>query len=272
MTLYQPGHLMPIGGAEDKTTRRLVLERFVQLSGGGNARVAVIPTASMMAAVLGETYCDIFSNLGVTDVHCVNIAERSQANDSAVAALLDDATGIFLTGGDQLKLVSILGGTLLADKIHSRFAQGATIGGTSAGASALSEHMIAFGRDGSAPTQRMVQLSPGLGLTDRVIIDQHFRQRDRIGRLMTAVAHNPAMIGVGIDEDTAFIINPDQSCEVIGAGSVMVVDGSHLQYSNIHVVKRYGPVAVLGTQVHMLTQGCRYDLVSRTARPPQSGF
>src|SRR5215210_1987035 len=210
------GFLLPIGGAEDKLQERRILSRFVQLSGGSDARLAVIPAASAMPTELGGRYCEIFTALGAASARVIHVDDRRQANDPENVSLLNDMTGIFLTGGEQLRLVSYLGGTRLAEKIDLCLDSGATVAGTSAGASSLSQHMIAFGRSGGVPSQRMVQLSPGLGLTNRVIIDQHFRQRDRFGRLMTAVALNPAEIGLGIDEDTAVIIGPDDDCEVVG--------------------------------------------------------
>jgi cyanophycinase len=260
------GYLMPIGGAEDKKAQRVILKRFVQLSGGANARITVIPLASESPAERGRQYCDLFSEMGVQSVDCIQLRNRYEANMPATAALLDNATGIFMTGGDQVKLVSLIGGTLVASKMLSRFKKGATVAGTSAGASAMSLHMIAFGRSGAKPSQRMVQFAPGLGLTDDLIIDQHFRQRDRTGRLMTAVAFNPALIGVGVDEDTALVIAPDGSAEVIGSGTVTVVDGRNMEYTDIHSVKRHYPITVLGMNVQTFGSGTK--LASLTLDEP----
>jgi cyanophycinase len=163
-------------------------------------------------------------------------------------------------------LLSLIGGTLAADLIQQRYRLGATIGGTSAGASAMSRIMIAFGRSGAQPSQRMVQLAPGLGLIDNVIVDQHFSQRDRLGRLTTAVAFNPAMLGIGIDEDTSLIIRTDHSTEVIGSGNVTIVDGSNLEYSDIHRAKRHDPITVVGMKVHTLGHGEHYSLISRKSQ------
>jgi cyanophycinase len=264
------GYLIPIGGAEDKIDERIILSRFVQLAGRNDARLAIIPAASQMPVELGHRYSEIFTDMGAVSVRVIHINERAQANDPGTAAQLEGVTGIFLTGGEQLRLVTYLGGTRLAREIASCHAKGATVAGTSAGASALSRHMIAFGRSGASPSQRMVQLSPGLGLIEGVIIDQHFRQRDRMGRLITAVALNPAEIGIGIDEDTALLIGSEGDCEIAGAGSVTVVDGSRLEYTDIHAVKQYGPVAALGITVHILTQGCRFNLHTRIAEHPHS--
>jgi cyanophycinase len=262
------GYLMPIGGAENRTTQSFILNEFIRYAGGNLARIIVIPTASGFADEVGTQYCTLFQKLGVAQIDCLHVLNRQQANDPQYITALEDATGIFMTGGDQMKLVSLIGGTLLGNKLMSRYESGAIVAGTSAGASAMSRHMIAFGRSGGSPSQRMVQLAPGLGLIDRVILDQHFRQRDRVGRLMTAVAFNPSYLGVGIDEDTAFIIDPEDKCEVIGSGSVTVVDGAQLQYTNLHAVKSHQPVAVMGMKIHMLTQDCCYDL--RSLEPLQA--
>lgn len=263
-----PGYLIPIGGAEDKHVQRLILSRFLELSGGEAARIVVVPAASAMPAEIGATYHQIFTDLKAASVQVLDLRSRTEANDPACIEPLDAATGVFLTGGDQVKLVSLLAGTAFGSRLHARYMGGVTIAGTSAGASALSEHMIAFGRSGARPAQRMVNLAPGLGLINRLLIDQHFRERDRVGRLMAAVAMNPAIIGIGIDEDTALIIGPDHTCTVIGSGSVTIVDGSELDYTDIHSVKQHGPVAVLGMKVHILTSGYHFNIETRHPGPP----
>jgi cyanophycinase len=159
--------------------------------------------------------------------------------------------------------MSLLGGTALAQAIRRLNANGLVVAGTSAGASALCQHMIAFGRAGESPSQRMVQLTPGLGLTNRVIIDQHFQNRGRTGRLLSAVAYNPFIIGLGIDEDTAVTLDPQNQLRVIGRSSVVIVDGGELGYTNVGDVQRHGPVAVTNIRLHVLTDGLRYDLISR---------
>lgn len=261
------GSLVAIGGAEDKTGQRHVLAHYLRLCGGKKARIGVIPSASTLPNELGARYLTLFQELGAASVTLIDIEERGQANDPGCVALLDDMTGIFISGGDQVKLLALLGGTAFARKLIARYHEGMNAAGTSAGAAALSQHMIAFGRSGSVPSQRMVQLAPGLAFTDKVIIDQHFRQRDRIGRLMTALAYNPTPIGIGMDEDTAAIIGPDDVMTVIGSGSVTVVDGIGLEYTNIHTVPRHGAITVVGMKVHILTAGCRYSLETREARP-----
>jgi cyanophycinase len=257
----QRGPIMPIGGAEDKLDDKVILSTFVQLAGGRNARIAIVPTASSIEFA-GERYKALFLGMGAERADVVYIADREDANGDAPVELLQDATGIFLTGGNQMRLSAILGGTRAADLIRSRNRDGAIIAGTSAGASILSSYMVAFGASGETPRQRMAQIVAGFALVPDVIIDQHFRQRDRIGRLLVLVATNPGLLGLGIDEDTAALIDANNVLEVIGRGSVTVVDGTNL-YSDVHQVKGYGGVTVSGAILHVLTAGRRFDLTAR---------
>jgi cyanophycinase len=261
---------MAIGGAEDKIKTRRVLNAFVAHAGGATARIAVIPAASMQAARAGELYHTLFQDLGAAHVEVLHVDSRQDAQDPARVALLDQVSAIFLSGGSQLRLATLLGGTKFGDAIRRRHGEGMLIAGTSAGASILCQHMIAFGRSGEWPTQRMVNLSPGLGLTNRVVIDQHFQRRGRTGRLMVAVAYNPYLIGLGIDEDTAALIDGHHQLEVIGRGSVIVVDGSDMSFSNVDQAARHDPVAITDMRLHVLTNGFRYDLINR--RPSGPGF
>jgi cyanophycinase len=262
MKFVQPlsrGVLLPIGGAEDKTGQRLILRHFVELC-GESPRIAVIPTASAFALDTGDHYCRIFTDLGVRSVECLHIDDRQHADQTATAARLEQVNGIFISGGDQLKLTSLIVGTRLGAAIRRRWHEGIVVAGTSAGASAMSRQMIAFGRSGAQPSQRMVQLASGLGLADNLIIDQHFTQRQRMGRLLTAVALNPGMIGVGIDENTALDIHPDGCCHVVGVGTVTIIDGRQLEYTNIHRAKRHDPLTVTGAPVTLLTCGAQHYL------------
>ncbi len=255
------GLLMPIGGAETKTGQRVILSRFIELCGSSPARIVVIPAASGYATEMGQLYCRMFSELGARNVECLHLTERRQANDPVLASMLKDADGIFLTGGDQLKLMSLIGGTELSYALHECHNRGVPIAGTSAGASAMSRQMIAFGRSGSRPSQRMVQLTSGLGLSS-FIIDQHFTQRVRLGRLLTAVALNPGMIGIGLDEDTALVIPSSGPCEVIGSGTVTIVDGRGLEYTDVYSAKRYDPITIKGVDVNVLSVGEQYRFIS----------
>jgi cyanophycinase len=258
------GWIVPIGGAEEKEDDPRILRRFVELCGGDRAHIAVLPTASRLADT-GPRYARIFRELGAADVSVVEVESREEAGDPQRVAALKRATGIFLTGGNQLRITTLLGGTDIARAIRGRSAAGVTVGGTSAGASVLSEHMIAFGDEGSSPMAGSVRLAPGLGLTNRFIIDQHFRQRDRLGRLVTALAYNPFAIGIGLDEDTAAFIGPDNELEVVGSGAVTVVDAANLAFSSMAAVEEGEPVCLLGLTVHILVAGATFNLHTRQA-------
>lgn len=263
------GHLIVIGGAEDKVRDRVILSRFVALAGGSDARIAVVATASSFAVEVGERYREVFTDLGAARVDPIVAQARPVANDETLAGIVDGATGVFLTGGNQLRLSSTIGGTRLSRAIEDRYHAGAVVGGTSAGASALSTHMIAFGASGLTPKQRMAQVSAGLGLLPGVIIDQHFQQRNRLGRLLTLVAQNPSLLGIGIDEDTAGVVTPDQVLEVIGRGSVTLVDGAGAE-TDAWEVAGHRPLMISNVVMHSLPGGYRFDLRRRVriATPP----
>jgi cyanophycinase len=258
------GWIVPIGGAENKENDRRILRRFVEASGGDAADIVVIPTASKMHET-GPRYEALFRELGAARVSVMDFDTRRDCQEANRLERLDQATGIFFTGGNQLRLTALLGGTPVAQLIRKRNAAGVTVGGTSAGASILSEHMIAFGDEGSSVIAGSVRLAPGLGLTNRFVIDQHFRERDRLGRLITALAYNPFAIGIGLDEDTAVFIGPDETLEVEGSGGVTVVDASEVSFSSADSVSEGQPVAVLGLKVHVLTPGTTFNLSTRTA-------
>ena len=258
------GWIVPIGGAENKENDRHILERFVRVSGGHDANIVVIPTASRMHET-GARYERLFAEMGAAQVATMDFDTRRDCQEPGRLRRLEEATGIFFTGGNQLRLTTLLGGTPVAKLIRMRNAHGVAVGGTSAGASILSEHMIAFGDEGSAVLSGSVRLAPGLGLTNRFIIDQHFRERDRLGRLITALAYNPFAIGIGLDEDTAAFIGPDETLEVEGSGGVTVVDGSEVSYSSISEVPEGQPVCVLGLRLHILTAGATFNLHTRQA-------
>jgi cyanophycinase len=256
------GTVIVIGGAEDKVRDRVILNRFTTLAGGTDATVVVISTASSLGAEAGERYRQIFGELGVSRVRPLHAMTRPQANDESAAIAVRDASGIFLTGGNQLRLASTIGGTRLADAILERFRHGAVVAGTSAGASAMSSHMIAFGASGATPKQRMAQISAGLGLLPGVIVDQHFQQRNRLGRLLSLIAQNPSLLGLGVDEDTAGVVGPDHVLEVIGRGSITVVDGAASE-TDAWEVRGHRPLMISGVVLHSLPAGYRFDLRRR---------
>lgn len=267
------GFIIPIGGGEDRVKEMLIHRRFVDLSGGINGDIVVIPTASQLETT-GTDYLRIFRELGAGRVEFLPINTRADCENPQFVEMLDRATGIFLTGGNQLRLSTILGGTMVARKIRRRNAAGVPVAGTSAGASIMSEHMVASGDSNTSPTEGSVNLAPGLGLTNAVIIDQHFTQRNRLGRLLAASSYNPFLIGLGIDEDTAAFIGPDNVFEVVGRGTVTVVDASQLSYSSMWQANRGEAISLLGLRLDVMGEGCRYDLTSRQAYAPdsQAGF
>jgi cyanophycinase len=256
------GTVIIIGGAEDKVRDRVILSRFVTLAGGTDATIAVVSTASSLGAEAGARYRAVFAELGVQKVRPLHAVSRAQANDETAALTIRDATGVFLTGGNQLRLSSTIGGTRLADAILERFRQGAVVAGTSAGASAMSSHMIAFGASGATPKQRMAQIAAGLGVLPGVIVDQHFQQRNRLGRLLSLIAQNPSLLGLGVDEDTAGVVGPDHVLEVIGRGSITIVDGAASE-TDAWEVRGHRPVMISGVVLHSLPAGYRFDLRRR---------
>jgi len=270
---HERGFIIPIGGGEDRVKEMQIHRRFVELSGGVDADIIVIPTASQVEST-GPDYNSIFHELGEGKVEFLPITSRSDCDNPGFAEMLDRATGIFMTGGNQLRLSTILGGTLVAQKIRRKNAAGVPVAGTSAGASIMSEHMIAGGPSNASPTEDAVNLAPGMGLTNAVIIDQHFTQRNRLGRLLSASSYNPFLIGLGVDEDTAAFIGPDNVLEVVGSGTVTVVDASALSYSSMWQASSGEPLSLLGLKLDVMGEGCRYDLNNRHAYPPDknTGF
>lgn len=264
--LESRGFIIPIGGAEDKIAGRAILRRFVDLCGGEEARIAVVPTASMDPET-GRRYHDVFGSLGAS-VMVLPITVREEAD--AYVPILEGATGVFFTGGAQLRLSTVLGGTRVATTVRRLNARGAHVAGTSAGAAFLSEHMIAFGAEGATPLAGQATLAPGLGLTNRVVVDQHFRQRDRMGRLLSALAYNPFAVGLGLDEDTAAFIGPDNRLEVVGSGGITIVDVSGLEHSSMAYTAEGSPVEMIGVRLHVLVQGSTFDLHARRATPAPS--
>src|SRR5436190_11858513 len=256
------GHVIVIGGAEDKVREKVILSRFVKLAGGHDARIAVISTASSLGPLAGEMYRRVFGELGVAEVHPIHTTTRLQCGDPIAVRTVREASGIFLTGGNQLRLSSTIGGTPLAQAITRRHREGAVVAGTSAGASAMSTHMVAFGASGATPKQRMVQMAAGLGILPGVIVDQHFEQRNRLGRLLAIIAQNPSLLGIGVDEDTAGVVGPDRVLEVVGRRSITIIDGSESE-TDAWEVKAHRPMMITNVRLHSLSNGYRFDLDRR---------
>lgn len=261
------GFIVPIGGAEDKEGTSTILRRFVDVAGGNGSRIIIIPTASKLEET-GRRYEKLFRKLGADEAKALPFATRDDCEKREWLDYIEQADGIFITGGNQLRLTTIIGGTPVAKAIRRANARGVAVGGTSAGAAILSEHMIAFGAEGHTPRAGAVALVPGFGLTNRIVVDQHFRQRDRLGRLLTALAYNPFAVGVGLDEDTAAFIDPNRKLTVYGAGALTIVDASELDHSSIAEAREGHPVCLTNVRLHVLTAGGTFDLESRKASAP----
>ena len=262
----EPGPVMIVGGAEDKLGDRVILTRFVELAGGESARIVVITTASSLGESAADVYREVFLGLGAAEVVGLRPLTRNEANAAAVTKPLEAATGIFLSGGNQLRLSSIVAGTKLAKALREAHLRGAAIAGTSAGASALAGHMMAFGASGATPKHRMANVAEGLGILQGMIVDQHFEQRTRLGRLLSVVAGSPSLLGIGLDEDTAAIVYGNDSMEVIGRGAVTIVDGSEIA-TDAHESRGHRPMMVSGAILHSVPSGYLFDLTTRSVRP-----
>lgn len=261
---------MIIGGAEDKLRKRRILKEFVAAAGGLDARIAVIPTASSLGPEILDVYDALFRAEGAAEVTEVRPQTREDASDPDLVKRISEATGVFMTGGNQLKLSAIICGTPVGDAIVEAHGRGVVVAGTSAGASIQSSHMVAFGQPGATPRQRMTQLAAGLGLLQSTVIDQHFAQRNRYGRLLMIVSQSPSLLGLAVDEDTAAIVETDadgnEVLRVLGRGAVTIMDPAAL-VTNSYEVKRSAPILASGIVLHVLPQGARFDLTTRTLLP-----
>jgi cyanophycinase len=258
------GHLLVIGGAEDKYNERRILKKFLELAGGENAEVLIVPVASDYPEFAADVYTQAFRNLGITSPRVLRATSRQEVFQADPDELLDRVTGVFITGGDQMRLVSLLGGTKLAAHLRRLVRETPIVlAGTSAGAAGMSTSMIVRGEATSHPHKGAVKLSPGLGFLKNIIIDQHFTERGRISRLITAVSYNPYNLGIGIDENTAIILDGKGVLEVHGQGSATIVDGSQITYNEIAEVADHESYSVCGVQMHILRDGLVYDYIDR---------
>lgn len=267
------GHLLVIGGAEDKYNERRILKKFLSLAGDDKAEVLIIPVASDFPEFAADVYTQAFRNLGVANPRVLRATSRQDVVQADVDKLLDGVTGIFITGGDQMRLVSLLGGTILAEKLRRLVREtNIVLAGTSAGAAGMSTSMIVRGESTSHPQKNSVRLSPGLGFLKNVIIDQHFTERGRISRLITAVSYNPYNLGIGIDENTAIILDGKGILEVFGQGSTTIVDGSQITFNEIAEVADHEAFSVCGVRLHVLRDGLIYDYLDRHPLQPPNEF
>jgi cyanophycinase len=264
------GPLYLIGGREDRTENSLILTEFVRLSGGKKAHVVIITTASEHATELGREYCEIFRRIMSKEfkngkshkIIALNLHNREDANCDEAVGVIEDASGVFFTGGDQFRLTSILGGTKVDVALHRMHENGLVLAGTSAGASVMSSTMIVEGRNESKMRFGMVKLGPGLEFLPGAIIDQHFAERGRIHRLLTAVAQYPHHLGIGIDEDTA-IVCTGHELRVMGSGAVTIVDAGEAITNDLSQVKMDDFFALTNVKLHILPADSRFDLMRR---------
>lgn len=267
------GHLLVIGGAEDKYNERRILKKFLELAGGDRAEVLIVPVASDFPEFASDIYVQAFRRLGVANPRVLRATSRQDVVSIDADALLDGVTGVFMSGGDQMRLVSILGGTLFAQKLRRMVSEtDLVLAGTSAGAAGMSTSMIVRGESTPHPQRNSVSLSPGLGFLKNIIIDQHFTERGRISRLITAVSYNPYNLGIGIDENTAIILDKEGMLEVFGAGTVTIVDGSQITYNEIAEVGDHQSFSVCGVNLNILGDGLVYDYFGRTPVQPPNEF
>lgn len=269
------GHLVIIGGAEDKYNERRILRKFVALAGEEKAKVLLIPISSDFPEFAADVYTQTFRKMGLAaeNIKVLRAISRQEVMNADPDELLEGITGVFISGGDQMRLASILGGTPLAVKLMEKVRRTPIVlAGSSAGAAGMSTSMIVRGDGVPNPHKKAISLSPGLGVLQSIIIDQHFSERGRISRLITAVAYNPNNLGIGIDENTAVVLDDQGILEVIGTGTVTIVDGSSITYNDIAEVDELQPIAVTGIQIHILREGLFYDFANRKFIPVAEEF
>lgn len=256
------GQLLIIGGAEDKEGDCQILREFVRRSGGTKARIAVMTAATSLPEEVGDNYIRVFERLGAEDVRVVSTRERRDSEDPRAIEAVEQATGVFFTGGDQAQIIRSMKDTPLDEAIHRRYQEGIIVGGTSAGAAMMPDIMIVEGDSETNPRFDAADMGPGMGFLPGIVIDQHFSQRGRLGRLISALAQEPAVLGFGIDENTAILVSNNQF-EVIGAGAVTVVDESTATHSNADEILKDEPLALCGARLHILPNGYKFDLKTR---------
>lgn len=256
------GQLVIIGGAEDKQGDCTILREFVRRAGGVNARIVIMTVATELPREVGDDYTRVFERLGAEDVRIVDTVEREDASSTTYLEAIEKATGVFFTGGNQARITSVLRDTEIDRLLHKRLSEGIVIGGTSAGAAMMPDMMIVEGDSETNPRIEVVDMEPGMAFLPGVVIDQHFAQRGRIGRLLSAVAQQPVNLGFGIDENTALVVS-DKKFEVIGEGAVTVVDVSGMTHTNLNQILKDEDLALCDVKLHILPHGYRFDLVTR---------
>lgn len=258
--------ILVIGGAEDKVHGREILHTFWNRAGGSEAIIGIIPSASREPVLIGERYQRIFEEMGAKFVKVLDIRDRAQGEDPAFQEYVEECTGIFLTGGDQLRLCGLLADTPLMERIRQRVQLGEmSIAGTSAGAAVMGHHMIAGGSSGECPNRALVDMAMGLAIIPEVIVDQHFHNRNRMSRLLSAISGYPERLGIGIDEDTCALFEKDGTIQVIGRGTVTIVDAREMSYTNQAEVGTSDPLSLHNLRIHILSYGDCYHMYQHQA-------
>jgi cyanophycinase len=256
--------VMVIGGAEDKVNGCGILTAFFKSAGGKMATIGIIPCASQEPSVVGDRYYQIFKGMGAQQVQILDIRQPQECDQQRWLDILANCTGVFVTGGDQLRLRDLIGGSRFMASIKERIALGELVlAGTSAGAAIVGERMIAGGSSGESPNQSLVDLTTGLGIFPELLVDQHFHNRNRMARLISAIAAHPDKLGIGIDEDTCAAFENDNTFEVLGKGTITIVDPGKLTHTNYHVSSQSSPLSLHNLTVHVLSPGDRYDYQNR---------
>jgi len=262
--------ILVIGGAEDKVHGKEILQYFWMRSGGDEAIIAIIPSASREPSIIGERYQTIFEEMGVKQAQVLDVRDRSQGDDEAFQTYIEECTGVFLTGGDQLRLCGLLADTPLMERIRQRVQLGeVTLAGTSAGAAVMGHHMIAGGSSGESPNRGLIDMAMGLGLIPEVIVDQHFHNRNRMARLLSALTGHPERLGIGIDEDTCAVFERDGVLRVIGRGTVTVLNAQDVTYTNYSKVTDKDPLSIHNLRLHILSHGDTYHIYKHQSQAQQ---
>ncbi len=256
--------IMVIGGAEDKVNGRSILTAFFESAGGKKAKIAIIPCASQEPSVVGDRYYQIFRDMGAQQIQILDIRAPQECDQSFWLNALNDCTGVFITGGDQQRLCDLIGGSKFVESLKERLHLGELmLAGTSAGAAIMGEKMIAAGSSGESPNRSLVDLTNGLSLIPELLVDQHFHNRNRMARLMSAIAAHPDKLGIGIDEDTCAAFENNFTFKVLGKGTITVIDPGEMLHTNYLESDDQSPLSLHKLTVHVLSQGDRYNYRQR---------
>ena len=261
MKQYQRNSILVIGGAEDKVHGKEILSSFWHCAGGTSAIIGIIPSASREPTIIGERYTNIFNDMGVKEIKVLDVRDRVQGEDRRYREFTEQCTGIFMTGGDQLRLCGLLSDTPLMEKIKTRVKLGEiTLAGTSAGAAVMGHHMIAGGSSGESPNRALVDMAMGLNIIPEIIVDQHFHNRNRMARLLSCISSHPERLAIGIDEDTCAIFDQNGYIEVVGRGTINIIDAQAMSYTNESKIAAQEPLSLHNLRLHVLCHGDRYNM------------